>query len=116
MKNHVFSLLAALLLALPTVASAQYNSLFDSPTYNTQPSYENKYDWRTGNSYNIRRDSLGNTHILLTAKVISAGWIVAEICGTIIGVQAHTGTQKVQFVQAKVLTESVTKTHPNIVF
>jgi hypothetical protein len=53
---------------------------------------------------------------LLTAKVISAGWIVAEICGTIIGVQAHTGTQKVQFVQAKVLTESVTKTHPNIVF
>ena len=63
MKNHVFSLLAAILLALPNVASAQYNSLFDSPSYNTRPSYENKYDWRTGNSYNIRRDSLGNTHI-----------------------------------------------------
>ena len=46
---------------------------------------------------------------LLIAKVISAGWIVREICGIIIDVQAHTGIQMVHFVQAKVLTESVTK-------
>jgi hypothetical protein len=46
---------------------------------------------------------------LLIAKAISVGWIVRETCGIIIDVQAHTGIQMVHFVQAKVLTESVTK-------